>query len=94
MAADLFASRRGAKRLWKRWLHSRGDPQQLQEAHARCAGGAQAVDGHSASATDTDGDEVQRKEKDTFDDLLSKFEFDGETGEVKLTAEEKKAKLF
>ena len=38
---------------------------------------------------DTGGDEVQRKRKDTFDGLLSTFEFDGDTEQVKLTAEEK-----
>ena len=43
----------------------------------------------SCSGTDTDFDEVLRKRKDTLDGLLSKFEFDGETKEVKLTAEEK-----
>ena len=44
-----------------------------------------------AAATDleTDGDDQQRKRNDTHDGLLCKFEFDGETEEVKLTAEEK-----
>ena len=42
----------------------------------------------AASAMDTDLDEVVRKRKDTLDGLLSKFEFEGETVEVKLSAEE------
>ena len=43
----------------------------------------------TASATDTDLDEVVRKRKDTPDGLLPKFEFEGDTEEVKLSAEEK-----
>ena len=38
---------------------------------------------------DTDFDEVVRKRKDTLDGLLSKFELEGGTEEVKLTAEGK-----
>ena len=47
----------------------------------------QAAAPAAASAMDTDCDEVHRKRKDTLDGLLSKFELDGETEEVKLTAE-------
>ena len=43
----------------------------------------------AASGMDTDLDEVVRKRKDTLDGLLSTFEFEGETEEVKLSAEEK-----
>ena len=35
----------------------------------------------AASAMDTDFNEVVRKQKDTVDGLLSKFEFEGETEE-------------
>ena len=41
------------------------------------------------AAMDTDFNEVGRTQKDTLDGLLSKFEFEGDTEEVKLTAEEK-----
>ena len=43
----------------------------------------------AASAVDTDLDEVVRKRKDTLDGLLSESEFEGETEDVKLSAEEK-----
>ena len=43
----------------------------------------------AALLVDIDLDEVVRKRKDTLDGPLSKFEFEGETEEVKLSAEEK-----
>ena len=43
----------------------------------------------AASTVDTDLDQVVRKRKDTLDGPLSKFDFEGETEEVKLTAMDK-----
>ena len=64
---------------------SRGDPQQLQEpmlaalAELRKWMVTATPPAPAATTMDTDGDEVQRKRKDTIDGPLSKFDFDGET---------------